>query len=405
VSAQKRCESLFEPAKEPSPLSPEQLKTFKKGQMELARSVYELFVHRPDFRLQNIDIPGIRIQLPEAGKPLRYLDTMNSAEAVAFQKEDQNTWTQFAKYAEWKKSLGNSRYFKLATQPQFYKDAPLPTKSFGMTDIDFEVILAGAFNNLYFPKKLWDKYPQLSLSRSRIEGVGVYRQTWSLAYQNLMHYLRAILNTPASERKISLTPEQLEIVRKVYDHRGTISPITFVNNSERPGTFQVGDEAHRLAVTGNSLGSEILINTDFTEKDIDLPTATGLMLHELAHLHGYNDSADRPLDKVAALVADYIRQTSEVKTIQGPLGEEIQIMLLRPVMMDQGKIQSNRPYLDAWGSRIVLNDGVNLWDITGDVLASIPGMDLQRLEFFSLRDFDMDLKMMSDDHPANVVIR
>lgn len=394
--AQVRCEEVL---LAPKVLSAAEKKLVRKGQNEVARALYELYLRRPDFRLQTLEIPGMTMRLQDAGKPLRYIEKTNSPELADFIQNEQ-AWKGFVEYADWRKSIGSSRTFKQATQPPYHQIPPVTTKSFGLPDIDFEHTVTNGFSPLKVPKSIQEKYPQLFVNRHRVEGLTAYEQTWNLAYQNLMHYLRSVLSTPAAERKIVLTPEQLEMITRVYENRGTLSSLRFIYDAKQGQAFKIGGASHRIAVTGDQLGSEILINTAFTDKQVDLATATGLLLHELAHHHAYKDTADRPLDKLAAVMTDYVRKTSEVKSIKGPNGENVQVILLRPVMMEQSKLKRGHAPLDAWGTRVVIHDGHQLWDITGDIIASMPNLDVHRLEFFTLRDFDANLKMLSEDKPG-----
>lgn len=392
MRAQTRCEDLLESA---AKLSAEDTAAFKKGQLEIGRSLYELYLRRPDFRLQTLEVPGISIKIEDNVQAFRYKNTFASEGAKLAQFDDVSPWRQFSRYADWRRSRGSSRVFKRMQRPAYYDNSPVPTKTFGLPDLDFEGSLQSGFSPLRFPTMLKEKYPQLFLSRNRVEGMTTYEQTWNLAYQNLMHYLHALLKQPLAERKLQLTPEQWSILEKVYAKRGSISQLRFVSGKSQPKVFTAQDAAHRLAVTGDKLGDDILINTDF-DGSIDLTTATGLLLHELSHLHGYKDTAERPLDKIAASFADHIRQTSEVKSIKGPLGENIQLILLRPTMMNEGMLNKKLSHLDAWGSRVIINDGRYLWDVTSELLASIPDLGVEKLSFFTLKDFDMDLRVMPE---------
>lgn len=398
AGAAEQCSQVFVLRSE---LSTQELQIFKSGQSAYLKSLYQLYLLRPDFRLQTLEVPGMSMQFKDGAKALRMKEDLHTADSIEAQNLERSRWEAFAHLDRWKKQNGPSQILAQKIAPSYLRMAPIPVKPFSLPDIDFEMSMAGSMmpGKATYSEKLIKKYPALFKNRSWVEGETSVEQSWHLSYQNLMHYLRAILNTPAAERKITLTPEQLNLLRKIYDSRGEYSQLKFVDGKTQPDVFKADNIAHRLAVTGDRVGSDIFINRDIQDSKMDIAAKTGILLHELGHHHGYKDTADRPLDKAAVILTDYIRQTSEVKTIQGPLGEQIQLILFRPLMMDSGKIDSARSGLDAWGARVVLFDGVNYRDLTAEIIASIPNYSNSRLNFFSLKDFEISIQPTKDPHP------
>ncbi len=368
------------------------MKDFQEGQIETLRTLYSLYRRRPDFRLQSLEVVGMSLKISPEGRALKLESQISEKELETIPENEQREIHQMAEFYRWRRSTGTSQQF--ARQSKSVIHLIPEAKKFGLPDDYFEIGVSDGFTSAKVPGSIRRKYPELFINRNRFLGETSFEQSWHVAYQNLMQYLKVILQTPAAEQKIKIDQEQRAILQKVYQNRQHISAFKFVSGKAQPKLFESDNLSHRLAITGDKLGSEIWINSDQAKGPIDIASLTGLMLHELGHHAGYKDGVGRPLDKVAALLTDFIRQTSAVKKFNGPTGD-VEIIILRPQMMTQQKLNETISPIDMWGSRLLINDGKKIWDMTSELFSAMADNSYGPVSFFSIKDFNIDIKAIN----------
>ena len=97
-------------------------------------------------------------------------------------------------------------------------------------------------------------------------GGGIAEQNFTFAYLNMKKYFSVCYKT----RLCQLSLEEDNIVQALmlrHDKELIAQPqLIFTSSKESPNTFDNENHVHRLAVTGNNVGNEIYINTDFIFK-------------------------------------------------------------------------------------------------------------------------------------------
>lgn len=111
----------------------------------------------------------------------------------------------------------------------------------------------------------------------------------AFAFQNLSSYIDACLNAP----RCGITDVErnlLTAIRGGLVHEGRLIYISPRANPAEGARFSDGQPSPRVAVTGDSIGTPIYINTDRLD-DLEVPTAVSILIHELGHHHGVSDHA------------------------------------------------------------------------------------------------------------------
>lgn len=148
-----------------------------------------------------------------------------------------------------------------------------------------------------------------SISGDRVgNGGGRGEQNFSFALLNLGKTIEFCL---ASNDCLS-TQQEYEVLNKIYyslnEELNNPQQLIFLSGHKHPEIFMINGSI-RTAVTGDKVGDTIYINTDliYTKSyrsniimPITIPSAMGILIHELGHHHGVKDHAF--LDLIGAKV-------------------------------------------------------------------------------------------------------
>lgn len=86
--------------------------------------------------------------------------------------------------------------------------------------------------------------------------------------------------------------------------------LRFVSETDNPGFFLI-DGKVRVAKTSNRLGDPIYLNTDIIDREISVPTAAAILVHEFGHQNGFRGIDSHSfLDKLGAKVRQSIENFS-----------------------------------------------------------------------------------------------
>lgn len=103
-----------------------------------------------------------------------------------------------------------------------------------------------------------------------------------------------------------LSPEMLKISDILKKNIST--RLLFVSEAKRPDLFKSdAGETHRVAVTGNTAGSDVFLNVDRI-KTLSFEQIVGILFHELSHHTGLADDTLRKPDQIGARVAKHFMQ-------------------------------------------------------------------------------------------------
>jgi hypothetical protein len=232
-----------------------------------------------------------------------------------------------------------------------------------------------------------DPFPKL---RGQIDGQDVSAQAFHYAWSTLERWIQLCRLTPAC----ALTPEERELLASIeggldgeYQGKGLI----FLSGKAEPGRFDLEDSAHRIAITGDEVGSAIEINTDF--QPIGLPQALGLLVHELGHHHGVKDTPARPLDVLGAKFAALAEQSTERQTL---------------AFAGQPSIEARLHHFGPSGSDLLLTDGQTTLLISEPLLRSglciLPESAARSVRISNLR-WEDPAGLVPDDFTQPVALR
>ena len=103
-----------------------------------------------------------------------------------------------------------------------------------------------------------------------------------------------------------LRPEMMKI--SDISKKNISTRLLFVSEAKRPDLFKSdAGETHRVAVTGNTAGSDIFLNVDRI-KSLSFEQIVGILFHELSHHTGLVDDTLRKPDQIGARVAKHFMQ-------------------------------------------------------------------------------------------------
>jgi hypothetical protein len=157
---------------------------------------------------------------------------------------------------------------------------------------------------------------------------GTAEQNVLYAYNNLDRFIGLCLASPLCDLNASQKVKLEKIAKVLPEEIRTPDQIQFKSEKENPGLFMV-DGAPRAALTGSTVGSPIFINRDliyFTGNNreieaIDIPTAAGILVHEMGHhVPGTDDHV--LLDNLGAKVKTLLLQRSHTVYLHSTIDRE-----------------------------------------------------------------------------------
>jgi len=112
-----------------------------------------------------------------------------------------------------------------------------------------------------------------------------------------------------------LTDEELAAIKDISISHDKELKLEFKSARLNPGLFDPNSEIHRVAVTGDSIGDPVIINTDlFTEmKFFDI---IPILFHELSHHYGFTDGSNRSADQIGGKLRKFSEQAFEVQSFE-----------------------------------------------------------------------------------------
>lgn len=191
-------------------------------------------------------------------------------------------------------------------------------------------------------------------------GGGIAEKNILYAYAKLDGFLHLCLNSEACK----LTAPEKEILKKISDglaeEKKSTNQIVMASERKTPGLFMI-DGNIRVAKTGSSVGSPILINVDLLyTKDADgqiepisVPEAVAIIVHEFGHHYG--SYSHEELDLLSIKVS-LLLQKEMSTTPMLPWNSEISVAVYNP------KLKTGFPLL-------ILSVGDDIIDIS-DIYAS-----------------------------------
>lgn len=168
-----------------------------------------------------------------------------------------------------------------------------------------------------------------------VGGGGIAENNILYSFLNLESFIELCVNASVG---CGITVEEGRLLRQISDsmkeERKNTKLIRFESESQKPGFFYV-DGALRIAKTGFHVGDPIYFNVDMLyplagtvsiplipppDRPLDIPIATGLLVHELGHHQGEKDHT--ALDLLAGKVQTFMRVYSS-ELDGGPLRKYI----------------------------------------------------------------------------------
>lgn len=239
------------------------------------------------------------------------------------------------------------------------------------------------------PESFRKKYPHLSNAHHVITGKSISEQSIHSAYKTVFHFLRQWFLSGEAQKVLDLNVQELRWLKKIYANGHDISPIEMIQDQSQ---FNLSaDSPHRFAITGNNPGSPIQFNQPLLKKALEdgqlsFPDLMGLMVHELGHHLGIKDTADRPLDKLAAKVSNAIKKQYEEKIISLPDGLKLRLHMFKVM----NKPRRFREAFDTQGLVLILNDGSRLLDLTQNIMSLFASNNMMdHYSLVTIKDFDL----------------
>ncbi len=150
-------------------------------------------------------------------------------------------------------------------------------------------------------------------------GAGIVENNIQFSYSSLPDLVKECLRTNRCEISATEARTLSRILTVLSINASNADRILFVSEKENPGFFDTGvNEKHRIAKTGLTPKDPIYINTDllYNEKgqpNIDLPTITSILLHEVGHQSGEQSHAI--LDIIGSKLKKMISHKMDIHSI------------------------------------------------------------------------------------------
>lgn len=180
---------------------------------------------------------------------------------------------------------------------------------------------------------------------------------FTTAWAGLPQYISFCQKDPAC----GLDSVQNELLVKILAHIAKEKPLIFTTEAEHPGLFS-GAGVHRIAVTGDTVGSQIYINLNEIQ-GVDYGSVIAILTHELGHHFGIKDTEDRVLDILGAKVKQYFLKTTEKVDLGSFHQSQIGMMIIN---------SADPAYNAANGSEVLLYDDQGVYNIDQDFRRFMP---------------------------------
>ncbi len=166
----------------------------------------------------------------------------------------------------------------------------------------------------------------------RIEGATRGQRQVRGIWEGIGKVLRSCVST---RNACGLAPDELALAQSIAGQLAgdrPSGPISFVSGRASPGTFDSNaGEVHRIAHTGGTPDSPVLFNSDLIDSPLIPPSeAIGIIIHELGHHAGGEDTADRPLDRLGAKVARWFDSNSQRLSLADSGHPEFEVLFFQP---------------------------------------------------------------------------
>lgn len=162
-------------------------------------------------------------------------------------------------------------------------------------------------------------------------GGGLGEKNVIYAYEKLENYIKLCLDSDTCK----LNPTQQFVLQKIYSglpQDKKLNQLTFSSEKNNPGSFII-DGNVRIAKTGSTIGSPIVINTDLlynknqsgSYEAISIPEAVAVLVHEFGHHYG--NFSHEELDLIGVRVS-LLLQSKVISTPLVPWRSDISMTVL-----------------------------------------------------------------------------